>query len=82
MIGLIGFGASSLLCGLAPNMELLIVFRLVQGAAGAFLGAGLAGDPDQRILWRGAGRAFGIWAGASSATAILGPLVGGLLVST
>src|ERR1044071_1884193 len=37
IVGLLGFGATSLLCGLAPNMELLILFRILQGAAGALL---------------------------------------------
>src|SRR4029079_5671189 len=36
-IGLTGFGVSSLLCGIAPNLELLVLFRLIQGAAGALL---------------------------------------------
>ena len=36
-IGLIGFGITSVLCGLAPTLELLIVARLLQGAAGALL---------------------------------------------
>src|SRR5450759_689816 len=34
VLGLVGFGAASILCGLAPNMETLIAFRIVQGAAG------------------------------------------------
>src|SRR6476646_1663972 len=37
MIGLLGFGASSLLCGLAPNPNLLIGTRLLQGIFGALL---------------------------------------------
>src|SRR5258708_39157064 len=37
LIGLIGFGVTSVLCGLAPNMELLVLFRVLQGAAGAVL---------------------------------------------
>src|SRR4051812_30545453 len=37
IIGLVGFGVASVLCGLAPNLELLIVARLLQGAAGALL---------------------------------------------
>src|SRR5918999_1650970 len=37
LIGLVGFGTTSLLCGLAPNVEALIVFRVLQGAAGALL---------------------------------------------
>src|SRR6266568_836575 len=36
-LGLVGFGVTSLMCGLAPNFELLILFRLLQGAAGALL---------------------------------------------
>src|SRR3989441_9011040 len=37
IFGLIGFGATSVLCGLAPNMELLVLFRIFPGAAGALL---------------------------------------------
>jgi len=35
LIGLVGFGVTSVLCGLAPNMEFLVLSRLLQGAAGA-----------------------------------------------
>ena len=35
--GLIGFGATSVLCGVAPNLELLVLFRVLQGVAGAIL---------------------------------------------
>src|SRR5919108_1691696 len=35
--GLIGFGVTSVLCGLAPNMEALVLFRVLQGASGALL---------------------------------------------
>ena len=37
LLGLVGFGATSALCGFAPNMELLILFRVLQGATGALL---------------------------------------------
>ena len=36
-VGLVGFLVTSLLCGIAPSMELLLVFRVLQGAAGALL---------------------------------------------
>jgi EmrB/QacA subfamily drug resistance transporter len=81
LLGLAGFGVTSVLCGLAPNMELLVVFRLLQGAAGAVLVPGSLSlitvtftDREEQ------GRAFGLWAGASAATTIFGPFVGGLLV--
>src|ERR1700674_6131927 len=35
LLGVIGFGATSGLCGLAPTMELLVLFRILLGAAGA-----------------------------------------------
>lgn len=81
-VGLVGFGAASLLCGVAPNMELLIVFRVMQGAAGALLVPGSLSLITACFQGEEQGRAFGIWAGASAATTILGPFLGGLLVDT
>lgn len=79
-IGLAGFGAASVACGLAPTMELLIVARMAQGAFGALLVPGslsiitAAFDGEER------GRAIGLWAAGTSATWIIGPLVGGALI--
>jgi EmrB/QacA subfamily drug resistance transporter len=79
-VGLIGFGITSLLCGLAPNILLLIAFRVLQGAAGALLVPGSLAIITATFEGEEQGRAFGLWAGASAATTILGPFVGGLLV--
>ena len=79
VIGLVGFGVTSLICGLAPNMELLILARLLQGAAGAILVPGSLAILTNTFEGEEQGRAFGIWAGASSAVTVLGPFVGGLL---
>ncbi|HEX2026223.1 MAG TPA: MFS transporter [Actinomycetota bacterium] len=81
-IGLIGFLATSLLCGLAPNMELLILFRILQGAAGALVVPGSLAIITASFEGEQQGRAFGLWAGASAATTILGPFVGGVLVNS
>ncbi|HSH21983.1 MAG TPA: MFS transporter, partial [Candidatus Caenarcaniphilales bacterium] len=78
-IGLAGFGVTSLLCGLAPNVELLVLFRLLQGAAGAVLVPGSLALLTTTFEGEEQGRAFGIWAGASGAAAIFGPFFGGLL---
>ncbi len=82
VIGLVGFGGASILCGFAPNMETLIVFRIVQGAAGALLVPGSLALLTHTFEGAERGRAFGLWAAASAATAILGPLVGGIFVDT
>ncbi|HEY6566333.1 MAG TPA: MFS transporter [Actinomycetota bacterium] len=80
--GLLGFGATSLLCGIAPSIEFLIVARVLQGAAGAFVVPGSLSIITASFHGEERGRAFGIWAGASAATTILGPFVGGLLVNS
>src|SRR5437879_6776318 len=49
-LGVAAFGVLSVLCGAAPNMELLILFRFLQGAAGAFLVPGsLARSESTRL---------------------------------
>jgi EmrB/QacA subfamily drug resistance transporter len=80
--GLGGFGVTSVLCGLAPNLELLVLFRVLQGVAGAVLVPGSLALLTANFEGEAQGRAFGLWAGASGATTILGPFVGGLLVDT
>ena len=80
LYGLVGFGATSVLCGLAPSMELLVLFRILQGAAGALLVPGSLALLTANFSGEAQGRAFGLWASASGATTILGPLLGGVLV--
>ena len=81
-LGLIGFGATSALCGLAPNMEILVAARILQGAAGALLVPGSLSLITTTFEGEEQGRAFGIWAGASAGTTLLGPFIGGMLVDT
>ncbi|MET0801124.1 MAG: MFS transporter [Actinomycetota bacterium] len=81
-LGLIGFAATSLLCGVAPSMEFLIVARVLQGAAGALVVPGSLAIITASFDGEERGRAFGVWAGASAATTILGPFIGGMLVNT
>lgn len=81
-LGLTGFGLTSVLCGLAPSLELLVLFRILQGASGALLVPGALSIITSNFEGAERGRAFGIWAAASSATTTLGPIVGGFLVDT
>ena len=80
--GLAGFGATSVLCGIAPNMELLVLFRVLQGVAGAMLVPGSLAMITANFTGEEQGRAFGVWAGASGAATILGPVIAGLLIDT
>lgn len=81
-IGLAGFGVSSVACGLAPTMELLIAARLVQGAFGALLVPGSLSIITATFEGEERGRAIGLWAAATSVETIVGPLVGGFLVQS
>ncbi len=79
-LGLVAFGITSMACGLAPTMELLILFRLAQGAAGAFLVPGALAIITATFSGDERGRAIGIWAASTAAFTTLGPLIGGLLI--
>ncbi len=79
-VGLAGFGSASILCGLSPNLESLVVLRIVQGAAGALLVPGSLALITRAFDGPERGRAIGVWAGAAGAVSVLGPFVGGLLV--
>lgn len=80
LLGLLLFTIGSFLCSLAWNEDVLIFFRVIQGAgAGFVMPVGMAivtrvFPPEQR------GTALGFWGIASSASVSLGPLFGGYLV--
>jgi len=82
MLGVAGFGVTSLFCALAPTIELLVLARALQGVFGALLTpAALAViaatfPPDER------GKAIGAWTAWGGIGTVLGPLIGGQLVDT
>jgi EmrB/QacA subfamily drug resistance transporter len=82
IIGLSGFGLTSVACGLAPTMEVLIGVRLIQGAFGAVLVPTSLAIINATFEGDERGRAFGVWAAASGVTTIAGPVIGGFLVDT
>lgn len=80
MISLILFTASSLACGLAPNIYTLIAFRFLQGVGGAsFLptASGIVSDhfPENRQT------AIGLFTSVFVIGGIIGPNLGGWIVS-
>ena len=81
-LGIAAFGVMSVLCGAAPNMELLVLFRVFQGAAGALLVPGSLALITATFTGEAQGRAFGAWSAASAVISTLGPFVGGVLVDS
>jgi len=78
--GVIGFGATSLLCAISPTIEVLVLARALQGMSGALVApAALAVivavfPRDER------GKAVGSWTAWGAIGTVLGPLIGGQLV--
>ncbi|MCL2581536.1 MAG: DHA2 family efflux MFS transporter permease subunit [Streptosporangiales bacterium] len=82
MVGLIWFSAGSLLCSFAPNVESLVVLRMLQAVGGSMLTPvslsivrNVFTDPKERA------QALGIWSGIFGVASACGPVVGGILVS-
>jgi DHA2 family multidrug resistance protein len=81
-LGLLLFTSGSLLCSLSSNENMLIVFRVIQGAgAGFIMPVGMSiitheFPPEKR------GMALGFWGIASSSSVSLGPMLGGYLIDT
>ncbi len=81
-LGLLLFTVGSLLCSLSANENMLILFRVVQGAgAGFIMPVGMAivtreFPPSQR------GVALGFWGVAAAASISLGPMFGGYLIDS
>jgi MFS transporter, DHA2 family, multidrug resistance protein len=81
LVGAAAFGLASVVAAWSPTPELLIAARALLGIAGATLTpstlslvTNLFSDPRQRAS------AVGIWAGCFVAGAIIGPVVGGVLL--
>ena len=82
LAGLTAFGTVSLVCGLAPNLDLLVIARVAQGIAGALLIPGSLAILTALYEGPARVRAFGIWVTVTSIVAIVGPPLGGILVET
>ena len=80
VIGLIGFGVTSVLCAVAPSSELLIAARALQGLAGALLVPGSLAILASTFEGAERGKAVGTWTAWSGIATVIGPAGGGLLV--
>lgn len=80
VLGTVLFAGASLLCGLAPTAEVLMVARILQGVGGALLTPGSLAMIQGSFGPRDRARAIGAWSGLGGVAGAIGPFVGGLLV--
>ncbi|CAN5263548.1 MFS transporter [soil metagenome] len=79
-VGLIAFGAASLLIALSPSAEFLVVLRGVQGIAGALLVPSSLALIISTFRDAAQSKAIGLWTAWTSASFLAGPILGGVFV--
>ena len=79
-LGVTMFGLASLLCAAAPDSTTLIVFRGVQGVAGALLTPASLAVITSTFSGDERGAAIGTWTAWSAISTVVGPLLGGWLI--
>nr|AQW35028.1 Multidrug MFS transporter [Streptomyces griseoruber] len=81
LLGLGAFTVASLVCGLTPGPALLIVARAVQGAAAALMIPQVLSIIHVTFPKEERGKVLGTYGGVAGLALVLGPVVGGVLVS-
>lgn len=80
LIGVGVFAAASIACGLAANIQQLVIARSVQGVGAAFLVPGSLSLISASFDEKTRGQAIGTWSGFTAITTALGPVLGGWLI--
>jgi EmrB/QacA subfamily drug resistance transporter len=78
--GLVGFGVTSVLCALAPTVEVLVGARALQGVAGALLVPGSLAIVAATFEGEARGAAVGTWTAWTGIATVFGPAGGGALI--
>lgn len=80
--GVVGFGVTSILCAIAPTIELLIAARALQGVFGALLVPSSLALIISSFQGEKQGKAIGSWTAWTGISYLIGPLVGGALIDS
>jgi EmrB/QacA subfamily drug resistance transporter len=80
VIGLVAFGATSILCAVAPSDEFLVGARALQGIAGALLVPGSLAIVAATFEGPARGKAVGTWTAWTGIATVIGPAGGGALI--
>ncbi|MVZ89239.1 DHA2 family efflux MFS transporter permease subunit [Microbacter sp. ANSKLAB05] len=78
--GLVVFTGASLWCGLAPNVEMLIVARVFQGVGAALLTPQSLSVITRVFAPERRGAAMGTWGAVAGIASVVGPVFGGVLI--
>jgi EmrB/QacA subfamily drug resistance transporter len=78
--GVVGFAVASAGCGFSSSIKSLLVWRSIQGIAAAFLVPGSLTIISSSFDENARGKAIGTWAGFTTITTALGPVLGGWLI--
>jgi EmrB/QacA subfamily drug resistance transporter len=80
LVGVAIFAVSSAGCGLASNIDQLIIARSIQGVGAALLVPGSLAIISTSFDEKTRGQAIGTWSGFTAITTAIGPVLGGWLV--
>lgn len=80
IVGTLWFAAASALCALAPNIEVLVIARALEGIGGALLTPGSLAMIQASFAESDRGKAIGAWSGFGGIATAIGPFIGGYLV--
>src|SRR5580700_2857024 len=80
LLGVALFAAASVACGLAENIQQLVIARSVQGIGAAFLVPGSLSIISASFDEKTRGQAIGTWSGFTAITTAVGPVLGGWLI--
>ncbi|MEX5299743.1 MFS transporter [Kocuria sp. CPCC 205292] len=82
LLGVACFAGASALCGLAPDVTVLVAARAVQGIGGALLVPTALAILQSSFAPGHRARAIGAWSGFTGVASAVGPFAGGWLVQT
>jgi EmrB/QacA subfamily drug resistance transporter len=80
LLGVGLFAVASVFCGVASNIQHLILARAVQGIGAALLIPQSLALISASFAEKGRGRAIGTWSGSTAMTTAIGPVIGGWLI--
>ncbi|MGP7999510.1 MAG: MFS transporter [Streptosporangiaceae bacterium] len=82
LIGVIWFALASAVCGVAPDIAVLVAARAVQGIGGALLTPGSLAIIQSTFAQDDRPRAIGAWSGLGGVAGAVGPFLGGWIVGS